>query len=204
MFTFKLYEKLINRKKEIEQEGGDSDIQGEIQLIENALYKMEHGDYGVCEKCGKDLDEQRLESIPWAALCFDCDKKQGYSSNSVQIESSGSLVEDESEGLSDMTDVELQEFLFEQVQEENRIDVFNLHMTVQDKMVYLEGEMPNEVQYQTLLSILEEYVDPEDVVDNIELKGEDWEDDSEFEDLYHDEGDDMLSEREEDDWDEEF
>jgi|GEM_PF-2282542 len=211
MDTFKLYEKLIERKKQVSQDGGAGEKdqksgggKSELQLIENALYKMEHGDLGVCEKCGKDIDEQRLESIPWTAFCFDCDKQQDYSRNTVQNEGDSGVFEEESDNLSEMTDVELQEFLFEQIQEENRIDVFNLQITVQDKIVYLEGEMSNEVQYQTLLSIIKEYVDPEDIVDNIGLQGEGWEDDSDFEDMYHDAEDDMLSEKGEDeDWDDE-
>ncbi len=210
MFTFKLYEKLINRKKEILEDGNSiansqTTEENEIQLIENALYKMEHGDFGVCEQCGKDIDEQRLESTPWTALCFDCEKHRNYSKNTVQEDSDSALGEEENDNLSEMTDVELQEFLYEQIQEENRIDVFNMQMTVQDKIVYLEGEMPNEVQYQTLLSVIKEYVDSEDIVDNIVLQGEGWEDDTDFEEMYHEEEEDMFSEKGEDeDWDEEF
>ena len=210
MDTFKLYEKLIERKKQISQDGGSgkkdrkSGGKSELELIENALYKMEHGDLGICEKCGQDIDEQRLESIPWTAFCFDCDKQQDYSRNTVQNEADSGDFEEEIDNFSEMTDVELQEFLFEQIQEENRIDVFNLQITVQDKIVYLEGEMSNEVQYQTLLSIIGEYVDQEDIVDNIALQEEGWEDDSDFEDMHDDMDDDMLSEKGEDeDWEDE-
>ena len=40
--------------------------------VERALRKVEHGTYGVCERCGEPIGEDRLEAIPEARLCIRC------------------------------------------------------------------------------------------------------------------------------------
>jgi DnaK suppressor protein len=41
----------------------------EIQAINGALARMELGEYGRCEVCGKEIEIERLEAIPWTAVC---------------------------------------------------------------------------------------------------------------------------------------
>jgi DnaK suppressor protein len=42
--------------------------------INTALAKIESRDYGFCEECGEPIDEERLQAMPTAALCLDCQK----------------------------------------------------------------------------------------------------------------------------------
>ncbi len=46
----------------------------EIKLkdIHTALEKMEKGEYGTCEKCGKEIEHDRLDAMPEARLCMTC------------------------------------------------------------------------------------------------------------------------------------
>ena len=39
--------------------------------VEGALAKIERGDYGKCETCGRDIAEARLEAMPAARFCID-------------------------------------------------------------------------------------------------------------------------------------
>ena len=39
--------------------------------VENALSHIENGTYGECEVCGEQIQQQRLEAIPYATLCMD-------------------------------------------------------------------------------------------------------------------------------------
>ncbi len=43
-----------------------------ISQIDRALHKLETGTYGVCDKCGKAIGEERLNIAPFATLCIDC------------------------------------------------------------------------------------------------------------------------------------
>jgi RNA polymerase-binding protein DksA len=40
--------------------------------VDDALERMEKGTYGVCERCGEEIDYARLEAIPYATLCIRC------------------------------------------------------------------------------------------------------------------------------------
>ncbi|MEC5210392.1 DnaK suppressor protein [Psychrobacter sp. PL15] len=39
--------------------------------VKNALGIIANGTYGECEVCGKDIQPQRLEAVPYATLCMD-------------------------------------------------------------------------------------------------------------------------------------
>jgi RNA polymerase-binding protein DksA len=40
--------------------------------IDNALTKIDAGTYGICERCGRPIGEDRLEAMPAARLCIEC------------------------------------------------------------------------------------------------------------------------------------
>lgn len=50
---------------------GESGLK-EIQMIRAALDRIDQGTYGHCANCGKDIEEKRLEAVPYAAVCIDC------------------------------------------------------------------------------------------------------------------------------------
>jgi RNA polymerase-binding protein DksA len=43
--------------------------------VESALKRIEAGTYGVCENCGRPIDVERLEAMPWVTLCIDCKRE---------------------------------------------------------------------------------------------------------------------------------
>lgn len=45
-----------------------------LAAVEAALDKVAQGTYGVCEKCGRPVGEERLEALPWATHCVDCQR----------------------------------------------------------------------------------------------------------------------------------
>jgi DnaK suppressor protein len=47
----------------------------ELQRIEEALSKINTGEYGECNDCGKSIPLARLEAIPYATLCIKCQTK---------------------------------------------------------------------------------------------------------------------------------
>jgi DnaK suppressor protein len=44
--------------------------------IEDALERLSDGSYGVCEACGLEIGEERLEALPFTRLCRDCQQDQ--------------------------------------------------------------------------------------------------------------------------------
>ncbi len=49
-----------------------------LQAVEEALVRIEHGAFGVCQSCQRPVAEARLKVVPWTRLCRDC-KEQGRS-----------------------------------------------------------------------------------------------------------------------------
>ncbi len=47
-----------------------------ISKIQEALYRIEEGTFGICEDCGEEISAQRLEARPVTTLCIDCKKRQ--------------------------------------------------------------------------------------------------------------------------------
>jgi DnaK suppressor protein len=47
-----------------------------LQAIEEALYRLEKGVYGICRDCGDPIAPARLEAIPWTRVCISCKQKQ--------------------------------------------------------------------------------------------------------------------------------
>ena len=40
--------------------------------IDEALGKIERGTYGTCDRCGREITKARLEAIPYALYCVEC------------------------------------------------------------------------------------------------------------------------------------
>lgn len=51
------------------------DLEKRLVDIETALKKIYKNAFGMCEKCGKAIPLPRLELIPEARFCIDCEKK---------------------------------------------------------------------------------------------------------------------------------
>ena len=46
-----------------------------LRFIQEAMKAMDRGQYGECVRCGKDINEKRLEAVPWATLCIHCQEE---------------------------------------------------------------------------------------------------------------------------------
>ncbi len=47
-----------------------------LKQIDDALERLEDGNYGVCESCGLEIAEERLTAMPFSMLCRDCQQDQ--------------------------------------------------------------------------------------------------------------------------------
>jgi DnaK suppressor protein len=67
-------------------ESSEADIQEDIEFaliqmksetlnkINDALLRLEQGDYGNCYECGEEIAEKRLRALPFAVRCKDCEE----------------------------------------------------------------------------------------------------------------------------------
>ncbi|HTS69464.1 MAG TPA: TraR/DksA family transcriptional regulator [Terriglobia bacterium] len=47
-----------------------------LQLVEEALERMRDGTYGKCVACEEEVQQKRLDAVPWARHCIECQEKQ--------------------------------------------------------------------------------------------------------------------------------
>jgi len=67
-------------------ESSEADIQEEIEFaliqmksetlnkMNDAVARLEQGDYGYCFDCGEEIAEKRLRALPFAVRCKDCEE----------------------------------------------------------------------------------------------------------------------------------
>jgi len=67
-------------------ESSEADIQDDIEFaliqmksetlnkVNDALMRLEQGDYGNCFECGEEIAEKRLRALPFAVRCKDCEE----------------------------------------------------------------------------------------------------------------------------------
>jgi len=65
---------------EVQEYGNMLPVEHSLELklkdVDSALKKIEGGAYGICEKCGKEIDEKRLRACPEAKTCLKCNENK--------------------------------------------------------------------------------------------------------------------------------
>jgi len=50
-------------------------LRARVAELDQALEAFSKGTYGVCEVCGKKINEARIAALPGVTTCFNCKKK---------------------------------------------------------------------------------------------------------------------------------
>jgi DnaK suppressor protein len=147
----------------------DARSQQEIRAIDDALVKMEEGDYGICETCGRQITIKRLRAIPWASQCIQCASMQERSA------SSGALATPAPPRTTGLSDRAMLNAIADELHTDGRVDPADLDIACEDGVVYLDGVLPSETKHQILLEVIEDTLGFDDVVDNLNIDQQAWE-----------------------------
>ncbi|MCS6826848.1 MAG: TraR/DksA C4-type zinc finger protein [Caldilinea sp.] len=79
---------LMQSEVDIEPDEGDAEVfereknaaliavlERRLKDIETALKLIEKGEYGICTRCGRPIEQERLEIKPDATLCVECQRE---------------------------------------------------------------------------------------------------------------------------------
>jgi RNA polymerase-binding protein DksA len=67
---------MADRTEDYEERSSTMDtLETRLKDINEALTKIETGNYGICESCGKPIEQDRLEANPSAKTCKECMNK---------------------------------------------------------------------------------------------------------------------------------
>jgi len=58
-----------------------------LQLIDDALARIESGEYGECDECGGEIASGRLEAMPFTRLCVTCQDEFEQAQRTMHTES---------------------------------------------------------------------------------------------------------------------
>ena len=47
-----------------------------LQLVNESLERLKDGSYGYCLVCNEEVQAKRLDAVPWARHCIECQEKQ--------------------------------------------------------------------------------------------------------------------------------
>jgi DnaK suppressor protein len=48
------------------------DLRALLRQVDGALARLDDGTFGVCQRCGKPINPERLEAFPYVEYCIDC------------------------------------------------------------------------------------------------------------------------------------
>jgi DnaK suppressor protein len=152
--------------------------QREIEEIDAALQRLAAGSYGICEDCQDKITDARLRALPATRLCIDCARVQEQrpvpfpvSTVPEEAPSSGKLPPE----LTSLSELELEEYLREQVREDGRVDMEELRLVCRHGVVHLEGALPSEAEHSILLALLTDVIGLQEIVDHLQITEVLWE-----------------------------
>jgi DnaK suppressor protein len=73
------------RDREINLLLGDRERK-KLQLIEDALRRVDSGEYGECEECGGEIIAGRLEAMPFTRLCVTCQDEHEQAQRTMHVD----------------------------------------------------------------------------------------------------------------------
>ena len=71
------------RDREISHILTDRD-RGKLEAIDEALSRVDDNSYGLCEDCGAEIAEGRLEALPFTRLCISCQAEREKEAKSMK------------------------------------------------------------------------------------------------------------------------
>ena len=142
----------------------------EIEEIDAALQRLADGKYGACGECGDPFSIARLHALPATRLCIGCARLQEARAPGPRPEVEavhGAPVPPE---LGDLTDLEREIALREQIRQDGRVDLEELRVVCRHGVVYFDGAVPSEAEHQILLKLVTDVAGLHEVVDRLRVQ----------------------------------
>lgn len=150
----------------------DNIVKKQLDAITAALKRMDIGDYGICERCGREIEAKRLEALPWATVCMRCMGGASVRADDTYEEDEATQLPPDLEGASDD---EIVRFIQDEIDRDGRVDREELTVSSMRGMVHIDGVLPSEAQRQILMEMLLDGIGFEKIVDHISIDPLPWE-----------------------------
>lgn len=151
----------------------DSSEKNEIEAIDQALARMEIGDYGICRGCDDPIAPRRLEALPFVSYCTRCAERleRGLP---LPIDEDEDTALDLPPDYAGMSDDQLADAVFDELEKDGRVELDELDVSCDDGVVHLTGALPSEPKREILHEIVEDVMGLPEVIDNIRIDPSLW------------------------------
>ncbi|MGB3226279.1 MAG: TraR/DksA family transcriptional regulator [Desulforhopalus sp.] len=151
-----------------------------IEEIDIVLGKLQSELYGICDICGEEISDKRLEALPWTTKCIDCaaEMERSGTVNPVPVTSRQRDVEEptklspELEGLSDE---QLEMAVLDALQRDGMVETEELIIKYRNNTLRLSGFLPDKRHHSHLRQIVYDVLGFTDVEDMIKIDRTVWE-----------------------------
>jgi RNA polymerase-binding transcription factor DksA len=168
----------------------DKQDKKKIEDIDYALARMKSELYGICEICGEEISEKRLEALSWTTKCIDCAaemEQARYGVNPVPASRQKADFEDSSESpdveeaselspeLEDLSDDQLEMAVLDALQRDDMVETEELIIRCRNNRLRLSGFLPDKRHHSHLRQIVYDVLGFTDVEDLIKIDRTVWE-----------------------------
>jgi DnaK suppressor protein len=141
------------------------------RLIDDALAKMEQGEYGECKECARPISLKRLKLVPWARHCVRC---AGSLELAHTVRASAEAVSASMER-GEPLDEEMCAIVASELKDDGRVELDELEIHCAEGVVYLEGALPGEQSRELLRQVVSDTLGYDRMVDHIRIDRQAWE-----------------------------
>jgi RNA polymerase-binding transcription factor DksA len=65
-------EQAVQRQNDEVVDSLEQEVREELRQVIHALGRIDQGEGDVCERCGNEINPERLDVLPWTSLCVRC------------------------------------------------------------------------------------------------------------------------------------
>lgn len=142
----------------------------ELEAIQRALAKIPAGAYGWCESCHEPIPLVRLQAIPEARRCRDCEEAAERTGPTAAKSFAPRVHRPVPAEYADLDDAELAEAVRERIRAHGDPDLLGIDIRCHGGVVRLSGEIPSDRQRQILLQLVGDALGLE-VLDRLRVSG---------------------------------
>lgn len=165
----------LAQQEKMQQELEDQDrvTRDELYEVNMALQRIQAGTFGICQECGEEISEARLQAIPWAEKCINCasEEEETEQDQSLQSSESGPPLAEDFQGLADE---QLCEGILDRLRYDGRVALDDLQVKCQGQKVIFSGALPSQEQSEIMYEIVEDTVGVHEIEDNITIDPVAW------------------------------
>lgn len=138
--------------------------------MDDALLRIGASTYGTCLACGRDISMQRLRAVPWTLHCRDCAAaEEGGPGPAESVEEPLRPAPILPYRFQGMDDAALAAAAQDELHGDGRVETVELSLRVENGQVLLGGVLPSDRQHALLLSLLEDDLGLQVVVDEVRV-----------------------------------